>query len=154
MRNPVETVRGKIVGYDHRTSEFLIRAPYDDVFTMCKREYKECLVQPIDSRPLSDKQRRMVYALLREVSEYTGQGMDSTKEWLKIKFITDDLEQTADKIFSLSNAPMSLVSKCKETGQRRKVAGGTCLERVLCARGQGWLRHHAEGCTEIHRPLP
>lgn len=109
MRSPVETVKGRIVGYDERTQELLIRAPYDDWMTMTKRQFRECLVQPIDGRPLSDKQRRMVYALLREISEYTGQGMDSTKEWLKIKFITDDLEQTADKIFSLSNAPMSLV---------------------------------------------
>ena len=109
MKSPVDTVKGRIVGYDERAGELLIRAPYGDWVTMCKRAYKDCLVQPIDSRPLSDKQRRMVYALLREISEYTGQGLDSTKEWLKIKFITDDLEQTADKIFSLSNAPMSLV---------------------------------------------
>ena len=76
---------------------------------MTRREFKECLVQPIDSRPLSDKQRRLCYSLLREISEYTGQGMDPTKEWMKIKFLAEDLEQTADKIFSLSNAPMSLV---------------------------------------------
>lgn len=109
MKSPVETVRGRIVGYDERRGELLIRAPYDDWHTMTKREFKECLVQPIDSRPLSDKQRRLCYSLLREISEYTGQGMDPTKEWMKIKFLAEDLEQTADKIFSLSNAPMSLV---------------------------------------------
>ncbi|MBO5969758.1 MAG: hypothetical protein J6S14_14795 [Clostridia bacterium] len=109
MKSPAETVRGRIVGYDPRTQELLIRAPYDDWLTMTKREYKECLVQPIDSRPLSDKQRRFCYALLREIAEYTGQGMDPTKEWMKIKFLAEDLEETADKIFSLSNAPMSLV---------------------------------------------
>lgn len=109
MRSPVDTVKGRIVGYDHRAGELLIRAPYDDHITMTRREYKEVLVQPIDSRPLSDKQRRMCYALLREIADYTGQGMDSTKELMKIKFLVDDLEETADKIFSLSNAPMSLV---------------------------------------------
>lgn len=109
MKSPVETVKGRIVGYDERTQELLIRAPYDDWMTMTKREFKQCLVQPIDSRPLSDKQRRSCYALLREIAEYTGQGMDPTKEWMKIKFLADDLEQTGDKIFSLSNAPMSLV---------------------------------------------
>lgn len=109
MRSPMETVRGRIVGYDERRQELLIRAPYDDWLTMTRRDYREVLVQPIDSRPLSDKQRRMVYALLREISDYTGQGADATKEWMKIKFLTDDMEQTADKIFSLSNAPMSLV---------------------------------------------
>lgn len=109
MKSPMETVRGRIVGYDERRQEMLIRAPYDDWMTMTRRDYKEVLVQPIDSRPLSDKQRRMVYALLREISDYTGQGAEQTKEWMKIKFLTDDMEQTADKIFSLSSAPMSLV---------------------------------------------
>lgn len=109
MKTPVDVVRGRIVGYDERRQELLIRAHYDDWPTMTKREYAECLVQPIDGRPLSDKQRRMCYALLREISEYTGQGMDPTKEWMKIKFLAEDLEQTADRIFSLANAPMSLV---------------------------------------------
>lgn len=109
MKTPVDTCKGKIVGYDERRQELLIRAPYGDWFTMTKREYKDCLVQLIDGRPLSDQQRKMCYSLLREISEYTGQGMDSTKEWMKIKFLAEDLEQTADKIFSLSNAPMSLV---------------------------------------------
>ena len=109
MKSPVETVKARIVGYDHRTGELLIRAPYDDHVTLVKREFKECLVQPIDSRPLSDKQRRSCYALLREIAEYTGQGEDTTKEYMKLKFLAEDIEETADRIFSLSNAPMSLV---------------------------------------------
>lgn len=98
-------VKGAIVDYDPLTQEVVIRAPYDDWLTLTKRGYKQCLVQLIDSRPLSDKQRRACYALLREIADYTGQGADQTKEWMKIKFLADDLEQTADKIFSLSNAP-------------------------------------------------
>ena len=109
MRSPVETVRARIVGYDEKRGELLIRAPWDDWLTLTKREFKECLVQPLDSRLLSDKQRRMCYSLLREIADYTGQGIDPTKELMKIKFLVDELEQTADKIFSLSNAPMSLV---------------------------------------------
>ena len=109
MKSPVETVKGRIVGYDERRGELLIRAPYADWHTMTKREYTQCLVQPIDGRPLSDKQRNLVYKLLHVIDDYTGQGLDTTKEWMKIKFLAEDLEQTADKIFSLSNAPMSLV---------------------------------------------
>lgn len=109
MRKPLETVKGRIVGYDHRAGELLIRVPYDDHVTMTKREFKEVLVQPIDSRPLSDKQRKFTYALLREIAEYTGQGLDPTKEYMKLKFLVEDMEQTADKIFSLASAPMSLV---------------------------------------------
>ena len=109
MKNPLDTVKGHIIDYDPVTLEMTIVCKYDDVFTMMKREYKECLVQMIDSRRLSDKQRRACYALLREISEYTGEGMEMTKQYLKIKFLADDLQETADKLFSLSNAPMSLV---------------------------------------------
>lgn len=109
MKSPIDTVKGRIVDYDERRGELLIRAPYDDYITMTRREYKTCLVQLVDSRPLSDKQRRMCYALLREISEFTGMGMDQTKEYMKLKFMVEHLEETADKIFSLSNAPMSLV---------------------------------------------
>ncbi len=109
MRTPIDTVRGRIVGYDERTQDVLIRARYDDWYTMTKRNYKECLVQLVDSRPLSDKQRRCCYALIGAISDETGMGKDPTKEWLKIKFLLEDLEATADQIFSLSNAPMSLV---------------------------------------------
>lgn len=109
MKAPIETVKGKIVGYDERRQELLIRAPYADWHTMTKREFKECLVQPIDGRPLSDKQRKMCYALLHQISDYTGQDVHMTKEYLKIRFLADDLGETADRIFSLSNAPMSLV---------------------------------------------
>lgn len=109
MKTPVDTVKGRIVGYDDRTQELLIRARYDDWYTMTKRGYRECLVQPIDSRPLSDRQRKMCYALLREISDYTGQDVHSAKEYLKLRFLADDFGETADRIFSLANAPMSLV---------------------------------------------
>lgn len=109
MKSPLDTVKGCIVAYDEKRQEVLIRARYEDWYTMTKREYAECLVQMVDGRQLSDKQRKMCYALLREIAEYTGQGVDPTKEWMKIKFLSEHLEQTGDKIFSLSNAPMSLV---------------------------------------------
>lgn len=109
MKTPVDTVKGRIVGYDERTQELLIRAHYDDWYTMTKRGYKECLVQPLDARPLSNRQRKMCYALLREISDYTGQDVHSAKEYLKLRFLADDFGETADRIFSLSNAPMSLV---------------------------------------------
>ena len=109
MKTPVDTVKGRIVGYDERTQELLIRAHYDDWYTMTKRGYRECLVQPLDARPLSDRQRKMCYAMIGEISDYTGQGKHSTKQYMKIRFLADDFGETADRIFSLSNAPMSLV---------------------------------------------
>ena len=89
--------------------ELTIKAQYDDWYTLTKRGYSDCLVQLIDSRPLSDKQRRACYALLGEIADFTGNGKDSTKEYMKLKFLAEDFGDTAEKIFSLSNAPMSLV---------------------------------------------
>ena len=109
MRSPIDTVKVRIVGYDEKRGEVLIRAPYSDWPTMLKREYKTCLVQMVDSRPLSDKQHRACYALIGAISDYTGMGKDPAKEYMKIKFMTEELEEMADKLFSLSNAPMSLV---------------------------------------------
>lgn len=109
MKSPVDVVEGRIVGYDERRKEALVRVPYDDWYTMIKRGYKKCLVQMVDARPLSDEQRRMCYALLREIGDHTGMGADPAKEYMKLKFLLEDLDQTAEKIFSLSNAPMSLV---------------------------------------------
>lgn len=109
MKTPIDVVKGRVTDYDERSGTVTIKAHYDDWHTLAKRGYRECLVQMVDSRQLSDKQRKACYALLREISDFTGQDMGDTKEWMKIKFLSDDLNETADKIFSLSNAPMSLV---------------------------------------------
>lgn len=109
MKTPLDITKGRIVGYDEKRNELLIRAPYDDYYTLVKREYKECNVQLIDSRTLSDKQRRTCYALLGEIADFSGMSKGQTKEYMKIKFLADELQTTADRIFSLSNAPMSLV---------------------------------------------
>lgn len=108
MKTPIDIVKGRIVDIDER-GIVTIKCQYDDWRTMLRRQYTECLIQMIDSRPLSDKQRRTCYKLLREISNFTGMGLDPTKEYMKLKFLVEDLEQTADQMFSLSNAPMSLV---------------------------------------------
>lgn len=109
MKNVIDCVKGKIVDYNPEQGLVTIVAPYSDWMTMTRREYKECLVQMIDSRPLSQKQRRCVYALINEIADYTGMGVEDAKTFMKLKFIAEDLQETADKIFSLSNASMSLI---------------------------------------------
>lgn len=109
MKSPIDVVKGRITDYNPKTQEITIVARYSDWPMILKREYSECNIQFIDGRPLSGKQRKTCYALLRDIAEFTGMGLDPTKEYMKIKFLTEDLEQTADQIFSLSNAPMSLV---------------------------------------------
>lgn len=109
MKTPIDIVKGRVVDYDERTGEVIIRALYPDYFTLARRGYKDCLVQMLDGRKLSNSQRKACYALLTQISRATGQGLDPTKQWMKVKFITEELHQPADRTFSLSNAPMSLV---------------------------------------------
>ena len=87
MKTPIDIVRGKITDYDPRTQEVTIKAYYPDWYILAKRGYRECNVQMIDSRPLSDKQRRTCYKLIREIANFTGMGLDPAKEYLKLKFI-------------------------------------------------------------------
>lgn len=108
MKSPIDVIKGRIVDVDEH-GRMTIEAYYDDWPTLIRREYKNCNIQLIDSRPISDKQRRTCYSLLKDIANFTGMGLDPTKEYMKIKFLTEDLQETADQMFSLSNAPMSLV---------------------------------------------
>lgn len=107
MAEPLDVVKGKIVGIAD-DGEITIKARCD-IGRLIQRDYKECVVQLTDSRPLSAQQRKACYAMLREISDYTGMGVEASKEWLKLKFIANDLDGMMDW-FSLSDAPMSLVA--------------------------------------------
>ena len=108
MKSPIDVVKARIVDVNEH-GVVTIKALYNDWPTLIRREYKDCLVQMIDGRPISDKQRRACYALLGAIADYCGMSKEQTKEYMKLKFLADDLQETADQIFSLSNAPMSLV---------------------------------------------
>ena len=108
MTAVIDRVKGKITGYDERRGVVHIEAPYEDFATMCRREYKEVEITMLDSRPLSDRQRKSCYAMLREIAVWSGYEPDEIKDMMKFNFIgslVEDMNQ-----FSLSDAPMSLVA--------------------------------------------
>ena len=108
MADVIDRVKGKITDYDEKRGVVKIEAPYADFARMCRREYKEVEITMLDSRPLSDKQRRNCYAMLREIAVWSGYEPDEIKDMMKFNFIgslVEDMQQ-----FSLSNAPMSLVA--------------------------------------------
>ena len=102
------TLKGKIKEI-REDGTAVILAPID-TYQFVHRNIKECYVDYIDSRPLSDKQRRMCYALINAIAEWSGSSTEEIKESFKIEFWAEQVETLADKIFSLSNAPMSLVA--------------------------------------------
>lgn len=109
MKTPVDTLKGTIVSYDEKKGGFYVFVPYDDYFIMTKREYKECWVQFLDNRPLSDKQRRACYAFLTAISDHTGYELERTKEIMKSSFLGSQVNWLGDKTFSLADANMSLI---------------------------------------------
>jgi len=105
----IDRVKGRIMGFDEKTNEAIIRAPADFI-KLCRQEQKEVWIEFIDSRHLSDKQRRSAYAMIREIADWSGDTTDAIKEALKLDFWCGELLEMADTIFSLSNAPMSIVA--------------------------------------------
>lgn len=106
----IDIIPGVITDYNEQTGEVIIKAKYTDIPAMIRREYKNVQIQMVDGRPLSDKQRRSCYAMIAEIADYTGDDKQSQKEFLKLDFWTSELYQTADTMFSLGNAPMSIVA--------------------------------------------
>ena len=88
----------------------IIEAPID-IFKFIKQDIKECYIDYIDSRFLSDKQRKFCYSLINSIAEWSGSTTQEIKEAFKLEFWADKVDTLADKIFSLSNAPMSLVAE-------------------------------------------
>lgn len=155
MAAVIDRVRGKITGYDERRGVVTIEAPYADFAAMCRREYKEVDIQMIDSRPLSAQQRKSCYAMIREIAAWMGeldqdagnvmrdayqkyviaaakrQRTDLIKDYFKIKFWVDELMQTADTLFSLSDAPMSVVAAFQSFLARFIVANDVPTSRPM-----------------------
>ena len=108
MTAVIDRVKGKITSYDERRGVVTIEAPYEDFVTMCRREYKEVEITMLDSRPLSDRQRKSCYAMLREIAVWSGYEPDEIKDMMKFNFLSSLVEDMNQ--FSLSNASMSLVA--------------------------------------------
>lgn len=87
----------------------VIIAPID-IYKATHQGLSECYIDYIDGRSLSDAQRRMCYALLHAIADWSGSSTEDVKEAFKIEFWADKVDTLADKIFSLANAPMSLVA--------------------------------------------
>lgn len=102
-------LKGKVVGLsEDGTATIKAQVP---LAQFLHREVKEVYVDMIDSRPLSDKQRRMCYALVKAIADWAGSGSEEVKEAFKLDFWAARVDTLSDKIFSLSNAPMSLVAE-------------------------------------------
>lgn len=109
----IEKIKGKIIDYNEK-GEMLIKAHYDNTALFIKRKFKDVEIELIDSRPLSYKQRNMCWALIGAIADWQGQSKSETQKDLvnearKLDFLINEINENADALFSLSNAPVSLV---------------------------------------------
>ena len=102
-------IRGRILDL-REDGTAVIEAPVD-IGQFIHRKVKEVYIDPIDSRPLSDRQRRMCYALIKAIADWAVSDAEEVKETFKLDFWAERVDTLADKIFSLANAPMSLVAE-------------------------------------------
>ena len=103
----MEIIDGKIQSYNER-GKIIITAIYNDTDRFIKRDYKTCRIALNDSRGISSEQRKKVYALLGEISDFMGEMPEYTKRLFKLKFIHEQMQGLADGIFSLSDCDMTV----------------------------------------------
>ncbi len=122
-------LKGKIVDV-REDGTALIRASINST-EFIRRQYKECYVDFIDSRPLSDRQRKMCYALINAIAEWSGSSSEDIKQAFKIEFWAEKIDTLADKVFSLASAPMSLVAEFQRFLIRFILENGVPVRRPL-----------------------
>lgn len=125
-----DVVKGRVIK-ENPDGTVLICAPIQNVVRHLKHNVSEYWVQPIDSRKLSDRQRRMCYALIGEISEWMGDDPTSVKEYFKIEFWAQHIDELCDRVFSLSDAPMSLVSAFQKFLVRFVVQNGIPTKKPM-----------------------
>ncbi len=76
---------GKIVNYDGET--LTIQAEYYDSILLEDRNVTEVEIRLKDGREISREQQKKVYALLRDIGDYTGYVGEDIKDIMKYDFI-------------------------------------------------------------------
>lgn len=101
----MEIISGKIINLDQYG--LTIQADYKNHDRACLRRYSKVEVALPDGRNISPAQRRKAYALIHEISDFTGELPEMEKERLKLDFVVNHLQALAKKMFSLSNCDMT-----------------------------------------------
>lgn len=101
----MEIISGKIV--DAGPGYLLIRAPYSNTERMIRREYEEVEIGLKDGRRITPEQRRKAYALMGEISEWSGTEPEEIKEVLKYEFRKKIVRSLEKDLFSLSNCDVT-----------------------------------------------
>jgi hypothetical protein len=103
----MEIIKGKIKNVTQQ-GEILIMANYDNIDRFTKRKYSEVEIGLNDGRTISLKQRKAIHAFIGAIAEYSGDMPNGIKHLMKMKFLTEQYNGLAKKMFSLSDCDMTL----------------------------------------------
>ena len=92
---------GKII--DVRSGKVIIEAEYGYIDEIIRKDIKEAEIRLKDGREISREQQKKIYAMLNDISLYTGYTPQETKELMKFSFIS----KYGGNDFSLSNVDMT-----------------------------------------------
>lgn len=86
-------VQGEITGYDVDTGVMEIRARYDNVMDMARKQYRACEIRLNDGRTISTDQRRKARAIVADICNWAGYDVrheaDNVHAILKAYFCAD-----------------------------------------------------------------
>ena len=102
-----EHALGKVVDIDE-AGVATIKATLPNLMHALDRHYDEVEIILPDGRRITPRQRRMIYALLAEISEYINgvrdaDSLEETKDMMKLGFALERMESMERKLFSLSD---------------------------------------------------
>lgn len=101
----METVGGRIA--DVRPGTILVEVPYTNWQRFALRQYDEVVVGFKDARTITPEQRRKAYALLGEIVEWSGDDLESVKDFTKRKYLKTQADALTSEYFSLSDCDIT-----------------------------------------------
>ena len=102
-------IDGKITDYDE-CGELTIKARYENVDRLIKCGYKEARIMLQDSRTITAEQRKKIYAMMSEISDFVGEFPELMKKQLKLECRKKRLRNMC-KDFSLSDCSIERASE-------------------------------------------
>lgn len=96
---------GKII--ELKDGKVLIEAEYGYIDEIIRKDIKEAEIRLKDGREISRGQQKKIYAMLNDISLYTGYTPQETKELMKFSFVS----KYGGNDFSLSNVDITTASK-------------------------------------------
>lgn len=102
-------LQGTVTNYDERTGEVTITLTVDQALFL-RENPRSALVRLYDSRKITDDQRRMAYALIKEISIWSGEEPPIIKKQMKLMFKVQKYNEMLDEL-SLSDCEQSTASE-------------------------------------------